>query len=260
MNVDYLGLRRRLNEQQRARLKSLAAAAVDWLPLRWSLEMIAWRYGTDKAVHGYMPYYERHFALFRHRPINVLEIGIGTYGPRGGGASLRTWQRYFSRATIHGLDIVDKKEHEDRRIRVYRGDQSDMDFLRKLASSIGRIDIIIDDGSHMNRHVLASFEALFPLLAVGGLYVIEDMQTSYLRSMGGSSTDLSMPGTSMNLVKNLCDEVNSMFIANRQPAAWSRWIDSVHVYRNMAFIAKGDNSNYLVHEYALRMMRDELPE
>jgi hypothetical protein len=259
MSINYAALRGRLNERQRGRIKALAAAAVDWVPVPWSLEMIGWRHATDKAVHGYLPYYAHHFAPFRRRPINLLEIGIGTYGPRGGGASLRTWQRYFPNATIHGLDIEEKKVHEDKRIRVHRGDQGDKDYLRKLAGSIGRIDIIIDDGSHMNHHVLASFEALFPLLAVGGLYVIEDMQTSYLRGMGGSSTDLSMPGTSMNLVKGLCDEVNSMFIANRQPTAWSRWIDSVHVYRNMAFIRKGDNSTYSVHEYALTMMRDEQP-
>lgn len=257
MSIDYAALRGKLDERQRARIKAVAAAAVDWVPVPWSLEMIAWRHATDKAVHGYMPHYAKHFAPFRHRPINVLEIGIGTYGPRGGGASLRTWQRYFSRATIHGLDIVDKKEHEDKRIRVYQGDQSDQAFLRDLAKSIGRIDIIIDDGSHVNQHVLASFEALYPLLAVGGLYVIEDMQTAYLRGMGGSSTDLSLPGTSMNLVKGLCDEVNSMFIANRLPTPWSRWVESVHVYRNIAFIAKGDSSTYEVHEYAKTMMREE---
>jgi len=258
MAIDYAGLRGRLSEGQRTQLKALAAAAVDWLPFPWSLEMIGWRFGTDKATHGYLPNYARHFEPYRHKQINVLEIGIGTYGPMGGGASLRMWQRYFSRALIHGLDIVDKKTHEDKRIRVHQGDQSDKPYLERLAKAIGPLQVIIDDGSHVNAHMTASFEALFPLLQVGGVYVIEDMQTSYLRSMGGSSGDLNHRGTSMNLVKSLCDEVNSMFIVNRTPGPWSRWIESVHVYRNIAFIVKGDSQRYRVHDYAKTMMNAEM--
>jgi hypothetical protein len=258
MAINYSALRNRLSEGQRARLKSLAAMAVDGIPIPWSLEMIGWRFATDKATHGYLEHYARHFEPFRRRPVNVLEIGIGTYGPQGGGASLRTWQRYFTQAQIHGLDIVDKRKHADKRITVHQGDQGDKQFLTDLAGRIGPLQIIIDDGSHYNHHVMASFEALFPLLEVGGLYVIEDMQTSYLRSMGGSSTDLSHPGTSMNLLKGLCDEVNSMFIANRQPTPWSRWIESVHVYRNVAFILKGDSHSYHVHDYAKTMIAEEL--
>lgn len=214
-----------------------------------------WRFATYQATHGYIEHYARHFEPFRRRPINLLEIGIGTYGPQGGGASLRTWQGYFTRAQIHGLDIVDKRQHADKRITVHQGDKA---FLTDLARRIGPLQIIIDDGSQHNHHVVASFEALFPLLEVGGLYVIEDMQTSYLCSMGGSSTDLSHPGTSMNLLKGLCDEVNSMFIANRHPTPWSRWIESVHVYRNVAFIVKGYSHTYRVHEYAKTMMAEEL--
>jgi hypothetical protein len=258
MAINYSALRSRLSGGQRARLKTLAALAVDWLPLPWSLEFIGWRFATDKATHGYLEHYARHFQRFRQQPINILEIGIGTYGPQGGGASLRMWQRYFSRARIHGLDIVDKRKHAGGRVSVHQGDQSDKPFLVDLARRIGPLQIIIDDGSHVNEHVLASFEALFPLLEVGGVYVIEDMQTSYLRSMGGSSTDLLHPGTSMNLVKDLCDEVNSMFIANRKPSPWSRWIESVHVYRNVAFIVKGDSDRYHVHDYAKTMMAEEV--
>jgi hypothetical protein len=62
----------------------------------------------------------------------------------------------------------------------------------------------------------------------------------------------------MNLLKGLCDEVNSMFIANRQPTPWSRWIESVHVYRNVAFILKGDSHSYHVHDYAKTMIAEEL--
>jgi hypothetical protein len=248
---------RQLPPQRRAALKRVACKLIDLLPVRWPLAVLAWRFGGDKEAHGYIPYYAKHFERFRGRPINVLEIGIGGYETYGGGESLRTWQRYFPKATIHGLDIFDKKRHSADRIRVHQGDQGDKEALRRLAKSIGPIHIVIDDGSHMNQHVHASFEALFPLLEADGIYVIEDLQTAYLTSMGGSSSDLSMPGTSMNLIKGLCDEVNSMYIPNRAPTPLSRWIDSVHAYRNIAFIEKRDNTGHFISEAMRQMMRAE---
>lgn len=53
-----------------------------------------------------------------------------------------------------------------------------------MAESDAPYDIIIDDGSHMVRHVIASFEALFPYLRRGGLYIIEDLHTSYWKRYG----------------------------------------------------------------------------
>ena len=44
---------------------------------------------------------------------------------------------------------------------------------------MGGLDIVMDDGSHVATHQRVSFETLFPLLADGGLYLIEDTHTSY---------------------------------------------------------------------------------
>src|ERR1700681_4800024 len=38
----------------------------------------------------------------------------------------------------------------------------------------GEVDLVINDGSHLLAPTRASFEALFPLLPPGGLYIIED--------------------------------------------------------------------------------------
>lgn len=254
---DLLKTRENLSANQRKALRTSASAVIDVVPIPWDLEILAWKYGTDKVLHGYMQHYKKHFSPFRHKKINLLEIGIGTYGPRGGGASLRTWRHYFSKGNINGLDIVDKVEHQEKRIKTYKGDQSDEEFLLQTARDIGPLQIIIDDGSHINSHVAASFRTLFPILEVGGVYVIEDIQTSYLSAMGGSSTDLNKSGTSMNLAKDLCDNVNSMFIPNKEISYLDRHVESVHFYRNIIFIHKGDNSSYKVHEYALHMMDKE---
>jgi Methyltransferase domain len=55
-------------------------------------------------------------------------------------------------------------------------DQSDQEELRDIAQQEfdGPLDLVIDDASHFYAPTKASFEALFPLLRKGGLYVIED--------------------------------------------------------------------------------------
>ena len=65
-------------------------------------------------------------------------------------------------------------------------------FLTSVVDEIGPLDIIIDDGSHLNEHVIRTFEILFPLLNEGGIYAVEDLQTSYWPDHGGSSFNLKI--------------------------------------------------------------------
>lgn len=210
-----------------------------------SLRRLAEIYGTDKwGVHWYCQHYERHFAAFRKRPITLLEIGIGGLDdPRAGGNSLRMWRRYFPRGRIVGIDIADKKAHEERRIRTFQGDQSDEAFLRRVIAEIGTPDIIIDDGSHLNEHVLKTFGVLFPLLADRGIYAVEDTQTSYWKSFGGSSENLTTAPTSMNLLKALADGINhkELEAPGRVPTYTDQHVVAVHFYHNLVFVRKGAN-------------------
>ena len=103
------------------------------------------------------------------------------------------WRTYFPRGRIFGIDIFDKSCHQERRIKIFRGSQVDEPFLDEVVKSIGKLDIVIDDGSHLNEHVIRTFELLFPRMAENGFYVIEDTQTSYWKQYGGSSDDLNRP-------------------------------------------------------------------
>jgi cephalosporin hydroxylase len=145
-----------------------------------SLRELALAMRTDKeGAHAYAAPYERHIARLRHQPVTLLEIGIGGYSNQArGGASLRMWKAYFPAGTIIGLDIEDKSQFAEERITILQGDQGDRAFLRDLATRYGPFDIVIDDGSHRSEHVIASFEALFPHLRDGGVYVVEDLQAS----------------------------------------------------------------------------------
>jgi len=45
--------------------------------------------------------------------------------------------------------------------------------------------LIIDDGSHINSHIITTSNFLFPFLNKGGVYVVEDLKTSYWSSFFG---------------------------------------------------------------------------
>lgn len=209
------------------------------------LRLLATVYGSDKwGQHRYAQHYERNFASLRSKPIILLEIGIGGFNdPRAGGASLRMWKHYFRKGRIYGIDIFDKSPHNDDRIKTFVGDQSDESFLRRVIAEIGRPDIVIDDGSHYNHHVIRSFEILFPLLKDNGIYVIEDLASSYWPDYGGSSDELSSPHTSMGRLKQLADGLNhqEFMRLGYQPSYMDEHLVSLHFYHNLAFCLKGRN-------------------
>jgi hypothetical protein len=202
-------------------------------------------YGTDKwGRHRYGQHYQRHLEKFRGRRFTMLEIGIGGYQHQGkGGASLRAWQDFFPQAQIIGLDIEDKSFVDGGRIRSYQGSQADPELLRRISREAGPFLLIVDDGSHRPEHVRASFEVLFPLLVDGGIYVIEDTQTSYWPEFAGSE-DRHDPTTTMALVKGLVDGLNYEEFTDEsyEPTYSDRHVVAVHCYHNLIIIEKGTNA------------------
>jgi cephalosporin hydroxylase len=225
------------------------AAKHGYARLRWGSDLpaLATYFGTDKwGSHWYAQHYQRHFAALRRRPLRILEIGIGGYNdPRAGGKSLRMWKAYFPRASICGIDIQDKRVHDERRIRTFVGSQDDEAFLQRLSRDQGPFDIVIDDGSHTNVHVIRSFQILFPLLKEDGIYAVEDTQTAYWPEFGGVPGRDSAPSTSLNFLKRLTDGLN--YREFRLPSAdsaldyFDRHIVAMHFYHNLVFIQKGLN-------------------
>ena len=213
-------------------------------PVRPTLTELAVRHGTDKwGRHRYTPHYEFHLSHLRDESFTLFEIGIGGYKrTRAGGASLRMWKEYFGHAQIVGLDIEDKSFVDEDRIRTYQGSQVDTEVLRTIVRDAANLRVVIDDGSHLNEHVLQTFADLFPMLPDDVIYVIEDTETSYWEKYGGS-LDLKAPGTTMNMVKGLLDGLNYVEHTGPgyQPSYSERHVVGVHVYHNLVVIEKGLN-------------------
>ncbi|WP_273728085.1 class I SAM-dependent methyltransferase [Brucella gallinifaecis] len=155
----------------------------------------------------YFDVYDKEFSHFRHKRPTILEIGVYK------GASLRLWKRFFGgRSTIVGVDIDPSCQafHDPgSRVFVEIGSQDDSAFLQHVVSKYGPFDIIIDDGSHVSSHQIASFNALFLAgLKDGGIYFVEDLECIY---WGHTDEFRDGPVTSVDFFKMLVDVQNRIF-------------------------------------------------
>lgn len=187
---------------------------------------------VDKWTH-YLDAYERHFASYREAGnVHMLEIGVFQ------GGSLELWRKYFGDdATIFGVDInpeCAKRVDAPNQVRI--GSQDDPSFLRSVASELGEIDIILDDGSHVAKHQLASFDVLFPLLRDGGIYVIEDLHTAYWP--GGYEGGYRRKGSAIELVKQIIDDMHSTYHNKGFQTVAKDSVAAIHIYDSMVFLEK----------------------
>lgn len=172
------------------------------------LDKLAIIRGTDKSslIHNYCVKYEKYLPFKRTDKLKILEIGVLD------GSSLRMWSDYFMFSEIIGIDIDNRcKTYEEGRIKVEIGSQFDENFLNEVGTKYEMFDMILDDGSHMNNHVIFSFEKLFKYVKPGGLYIVEDAETSYWNEYGGG---LRKEGTTIEYFKKLIDDINFRGIMN----------------------------------------------
>jgi hypothetical protein len=140
------------------------------------LDDLGVRFNTDKSSthHDFLDLYEERLTKFRNEPVILFEFGVYN------GGSLQMWSEFFPRATIVGGDVSTEPYRDlGPRICVRHGDASNPEFLARLLAEFGRPDIVIDDASHRWDHQIATLQFLFPSLVPGGIYIVEDIDTSF---------------------------------------------------------------------------------
>lgn len=242
-----------------------------------SLKDLSIKYRLDKCekLHDYARFYDFFLSGRREEEIKLLEIGIYM------GDSLRMWNEYFpNNICILGVDTVDwectctcdchdyqfdrwtkvcknqcevKCQHgsvskclSTLGIKTEIGDASDTEFLDKLKDKYGTFDIIIDDGSHLIEHQQISFNYLFNILNDEGLYVIEDLHTSYYDTTKHKGGGIKKPGTTIEFLKDRIDDVNlhgkvcHLGLQKEFPPLniYEREIDSITFCKSIVFITK----------------------
>ncbi|HLG33414.1 MAG TPA: class I SAM-dependent methyltransferase [Bacteroidia bacterium] len=187
---------------------------------------------VTKWIH-YFDIYDKHFKRFRGREIVVLEIGVFH------GGSLKMWKDYFGKdAKIYGIDINPNcKAFEEENIKVFIGSQGDKAFLSEVRKSIPKIDILIDDGSHKMSHQIITCEEMFDHIKDDGVYLCEDVHTSYWLNYGGGH---KRRGTFIEYSKNFIDLLNAHHSEQKslQVNKFTESVDSIHYYDSVVVIEK----------------------
>lgn len=187
------------------------------------LDALARRHGTDKHTshHRFTPIYEELLRGRREMPMKLLEIGIYK------GASLRMWKDYLPACQIVGVDVDPvAMAHEDERIKVYIGDQANRGFLEQIAQSEGPFDFVVDDGGHRAVQQKTSLRALWSHVKPGGIYVIEDIHTSYYQGQG-FDMGWREPDTTVEFLKYVVDDIHVRY--HEQPVTLAD-LESIQFY------------------------------
>jgi cephalosporin hydroxylase len=195
------------------------------------------RANQGRLIHKWLHYfdiYDRHFSPYRNRPVTILEFGVSH------GGSLQMWKEYFGpKARIFGVDIDPRcRELGEDQIEIIIGDQEDREFLASLRERVGRIDVVIEDGGHTMTQQINTFEEIWPAVKNGGVFLIEDLHTSYWDNYGGG---LKRPGTFIEYAKDLVDQLNAWHSRQKPEFAvddYTKTIRGMHVYDSIIVFDK----------------------
>jgi hypothetical protein len=176
-------------------------------------------------ISSYFNSYQDVLEKYRNKQIIFVEIGVLN------GGSLFMWREYFGpKARIIGIDLnpIAKKWEKDG-FQIYIGSQSDPMFWRKFFRQEGRVDIILDDGGHTNEQQIITAHETIPNIKDGGLLIVEDVHTSYMRHFGNPSR-MSFIEWSKEIINN----INSRFPGiHNSDLPYKKFVHSIQFFESI---------------------------
>ncbi len=183
----------------------------------------------------YLDLYQRYL---RHRAIHrVLELGVAS------GSSLLCWRSWFN-ADVIGVDNRDEQGPCAKvpGIRIVIADQCAPEL-----TELGSFDLIVDDAGHDPLKQARSLTLLWPQLNSGGLYVCEDLETSYwpltswnLDRLGDSPMEgWENPSGFVRLINGLSSGITAAY-ALKSPERFPQLpgLEAIHHHPNICFLEK----------------------
>jgi cephalosporin hydroxylase len=151
---------------------------------------------------SYFQVYEELLLQYRGKPITFVEVGVLN------GGSLFMWRKFFGeQARIIGVDFNPQaKKWEKDGFEIHIGNQADPKFWEEFFASVGKVDIVLDDGGHTNEQQIVTTLQSIPNINDGGLLIVEDVHASYMRQFSNPAKY-----SFIEYAKNLVDVVNSRF-------------------------------------------------
>lgn len=202
--------------------------------------------------HVFYEIYEGYFSPLKNRPIVLLEIGVYQ------GESTKVFSKYFNNGTIVGVDIekrdIDFSGYPN--VVYEQANQTSAADLERVAErrAPGGYDIIVDDASHIGLFSLFTLHHAFHRLKPGGLYVVEDWPTGYLKdwpdglpivrrpvpsATGGIPKEMpSHNGGMVGFIKQLVDAVAGEGPIGRLGKNGGLSFEYLHIYGGTAVLRK----------------------
>ena len=150
------------------------------------------------------------------------------------------WRGFFGpKAKIISIDIMPQcRELQEPGTFVRIGDLSDPVFLQSLVDEFGIPDIILDDGSHQQHHIMATFEFFYPKMHKNAVYMVEDLHTAYWPEYNG---DLKKSDTFIEFTKECLDKLNARHTRGKLAEDYiSKETVSISAYDSIVCFEKGD--------------------
>jgi cephalosporin hydroxylase len=191
---------------------------------------------TSNCIHKWIHYFDIYdfwFKKYKNKPVVILEIGVYQ------GGSLNMWRDYFGKdAKIYAIDINPLcKQFESENTEIFIGSQKDREFLKFVKTQIPKIDILIDDGGHTMSQQIVSFEELYDHIQEDGIYLCEDLHTSYWPAYEGGYKNKN---SFIEYSKNFIDYINAWHAnKNELPVNdFTRKTYALHYYDSVLVIEK----------------------
>lgn len=194
-------------------------------------------YRSGPGVHkwlSYLDHYNHHFEKYRNQDkIVFMEVGVQS------GGSIEMWRSYFGEDKLdyYGVDLdSDALRFQRNGVTIFIGDQSNPDFWDSVLKIVPPIDIFLDDGGHYMHQQILTLEKMFWHVKDGGIFVCEDLHTSYMhryvRGLGKA--------TMVERCKLLVDQINARWSEDEQLKEddYTRNVSGIHFYDSMVFIDK----------------------
>ena len=174
---------------------------------------------------SYFDVYQRHLSRFRGTDVHLAEVGIYS------GGSLLMWRNYFgANAILHGIDIANATLLYDTNPqygspRIHIGDQSNETFWTSFRERVPRVDVLLDDGSHLFSGQNVTLAMMLDHLSPGGVYICEDIH------------HFSNPFL-QTVVQKFISGRQGLNVMSHGTPKWQREIGSVSFYPYMVVVEK----------------------
>jgi len=165
------------------------------------------------------------------KPKTILEVGVFQ------GGSYVMLDKLFKPDAMSAIELSPKpiaplqnycKSREGRFVR-WGCNQVDTDTLQSIVANDlgGRLDLVVDDASHLYDETRSTFNTLFPLLSPGGYYIIEDWSWAHAPAYQGEGAPLAQKPALTNLLIDLLLLHGS-----------TRLLGEIRIYKPFALIRK----------------------